>query len=43
MKEGGKRVLVIPASLAYGDQAVGNLIPANSTLLFEVDLLKVQK
>lgn len=43
MKEGGKRILVIPASLAYGNQAVGNLIPANATLVFEVELLKVQK
>ncbi|MDP2651943.1 MAG: FKBP-type peptidyl-prolyl cis-trans isomerase, partial [bacterium] len=31
MKENGKRKLVIPASLAYGDQAVGGVIPANST------------
>ncbi|MDD3531065.1 MAG: FKBP-type peptidyl-prolyl cis-trans isomerase [Candidatus Pacebacteria bacterium] len=43
MKEGGKRKLVIPAALAYGSQAVGNVIPANSTLVFEVELLKVQK
>ena len=43
MKVGGKRKLVIPASLAYGNQAVGNVIPANSALIFEVELLKVQK
>jgi FKBP-type peptidyl-prolyl cis-trans isomerase len=43
MREGGKRVLLIPASLAYGDRAIGNIIPANSALIFEVELLKVQK
>lgn len=42
MKEGGKRHLVIPAALAYGDQAVGGVIPANATLIFEVELLQVQ-
>ena len=43
MKEGGKRTLLIPADLAYGAQAVGDIIPANSALVFEVELLKVQK
>ncbi len=44
MKVGGKRKLVIPASLAYGDRAVGGgRIPANSALIFEVELLKIQK
>ncbi len=42
MKVGGTRKLVIPAALAYGNQAVGNVIPANSTLVFTVELLKVQ-
>ena len=41
MKVGGKRRLTIPPELAYGDREVGN-IPANSTLIFEVDLLEIK-
>lgn len=41
MKVGGKRKLTIPAELAYGANAVG-AIPANSTLIFDIELLEVK-
>ena len=47
MKVGGQRVMAVPPSLAYGNKPVTNpqtgatIIPANSTIVFEVQLIKV--
>ena len=42
MYENGIRCLIIPPNLAYGQEGIPNVIPANSTLIFEIILLGVR-
>jgi len=43
MKVGGTRRLIIPAEMAYGDSSPAPNIPANSDLVFDIDLVAIKK
>jgi len=42
MKVGGERTLIIPPAMAYGSRGVGKIIPPDSTLIFDVQLVGIQ-
>ena len=42
MQVGGSRTIIIPSSMGYGSRGAGDVIPPNSDLIFEVELIEIQ-
>jgi FKBP-type peptidyl-prolyl cis-trans isomerase FkpA len=42
MQVGGSRTIVIPSDMGYGSRGAGSVIPPNSDLIFEVELIEIQ-
>lgn len=42
MRIGGKRILIVPSELAYGERGGGSKIPPNADLIFEIDLVDLR-
>ncbi len=43
MRVGGRRELLVPSDLAYGEGGAGDVIPPNSALKFEIEILSVER
>lgn len=43
MQAGGKRLLLLPPALGYGQRAIDGIIPANASLIFVIDVIAVEK
>ena len=42
MQAGGARMLLVPPGLAYGDRSVDGVIPANASLMFRIELIRLE-
>jgi FKBP-type peptidyl-prolyl cis-trans isomerase len=43
MHPGGARMLLVPPGLAYGNRAIDGVIPANASLMFRIELIRLEE